>query len=264
MKKVTIVIPTFNQIEYLPTCIDHCIFQTYKNLEIIIVDGGSTDETKEYLKNLDETIKRQTVNPVSHLDDNGNIIRNEERVYPEDVNIKTLIFNEDIGATRSYNEGFKLATGDYCTYIVGDDIPHPHMIEELVKSIEKEKVDFVYSDLLLVNDKGRIVRKMEMPDFTISECFAKWYHIGVSHLYKRELHDKVGLMDENYKCANDYDHYIRFAMTGAKFFHLPKILYSIRHHDEKRKTGQHTSERYEILMNESVVCANRIRDWLKK
>ena len=50
---VTIVIPTFNQGQYLPACISHCMFQTYENLEIIVVDGGSTDMTKKYLSGLD-------------------------------------------------------------------------------------------------------------------------------------------------------------------------------------------------------------------
>ena len=45
--KVSIVVPVFNQARYLPACIDHCLFQTYPNLEIIIVDGGSTDGTPQ-------------------------------------------------------------------------------------------------------------------------------------------------------------------------------------------------------------------------
>lgn len=255
---VTIVIPTFNQVQYLPACVDHCLFQTYPNLELIIIDGGSTDETNVYLEALNNNIETATANPVISMNREGEIIRKKIISYPQNRIITIKTFESDIGATRTYNEGFKLATGEYCTYIVGDDIPHPHMIEEMVAVLENQNVDFVYSDMNLVDDDGRIIRQMILPDYDFKSCLADWYHLGVSHLYKTELHNTVGFMDEeNYKAANDYDHYLRFAMAGAKFVHLPKVLYSIRYHGEDRKTGQHTSKNYQNLLDESKKCALR-------
>ena len=58
---------------------------------------------------------------------------------------------------------------------------------------------------------------------------------------------------------NDYDHYLRFAMAGAKFYHLPEVLYSVRYHGNDRKTGQHRKEQYENLIEESRRCARRAR-----
>jgi glycosyltransferase involved in cell wall biosynthesis len=259
MGKVSIVIPTFNQVKHLATCVDHCLFQTYPKIEIIIVDGGSTDGTKDYLKNLRATIETQTCNPIIKMDRGGNIIRQKILSYPKNRDLKIITFSEDIGATRTYDEGFEAVSGHYCTYVVGDDLPHPHMIEELVGALESTGSDFVYSDMNLVNDQGRIIRQMRMPDYNFEKCFAKWYHLGVSHLYRTEWHEIVGLMDESYLSANDYDHYLRFAMAGAKFYHLPKILYSIRYHGENRKTGQHTDAMYANLLEESKRCAWRAR-----
>jgi glycosyltransferase involved in cell wall biosynthesis len=263
MKKVSIVIPAFNQIKYLPACVDHCIFQTYENLELIIVDGGSTDGTKAYLANLAGEIKNTTMTPVIKMDHAGEIVRKEITVFPQNRNLKIITFDRNIGATRTYNEGFQQVTGDYCTYIVGDDLPHPHMIEEMVNGLEVSGADFVYSDMNLVDDDGRIVRQMRLPDYDFQTCLAEWYHLGVSHLYKTGLHGLVGLMDEeNYKSANDYDHYLRFAMAGATFFHLDKILYSIRYHGDSRKTGQHTSDNYRNLIEESRQCVWRARKFI--
>lgn len=259
---VSIVIPTFNQFQYLPACIDHCLFQTYPSLEIIIVDGGSTDGTKEYLAGLEQEIASRMCNPVTEMSKEGKIIRKEVPAYPPGREIRIITFNEDIGATRTYNEGLSHATGDYCTYVVGDDIPHPHMIEELARALEESGADFVYSDMILVEDTGKIVREMRLPDYSFEACFARWYHIGVSHLYRTEWHHKVGLMDEAYQSANDYDHYLRFAMAGAKFYHVPKVLYSVRYHGDGRKTGQHTKDRYANLIEESKSCARRAREWL--
>lgn len=262
---VTIVIPAYNQAEYLPACIDHCLFQTYPNIEIIIVDGGSTDSTKFFLDGLQKKIEETVICPVIRMGNNKEIIREELTVYPSNREIITLKYDNDIGATRTYNEGLKRASGKYCTYIAGDDIPHPHMIENMVDVLENENCDFVYSDMNLVNDKGEIVRQMRLPDYDFKTCFADWYHLGVSHLYKTKWHKIAGLMDEeNYKSANDYDQYLRFAMNGAVFKHLPKILYSVRYHDKNRKTGQHTSENYENLIEESKKCAVRAREWLKE
>jgi len=263
LKKVSIIIPTFNQIKYLPACVDHCLFQTYANLEIIIVDGGSTDCTKEYLGGVEQGIATRTCEPVIEMDEEGEIVRKEIRAYPPCREIAICTFDEDIGATRTYNEGLARANGEYCTYIVGDDLPHPHMIEELVSALESTEADFVYSDMNVVDDQGRIVRQMKAPDYSFEACLARWYHLGVSHLYRTELHYRVGLMDERYQAANDYDHYLRFAMAGARFYHLPKVLYSVRHHGMGRQTGQHTPSRYANLLEESKVCARRARGWLE-
>ena len=259
---VSIVIPTFNQARYLPACVDHCLFQTYPNLEIIIVDGGSTDDTGEYLSRLKWDIEHRTVSPVKVMDEENNIIRKTMLAYPQGRTIKIIAFHEDIGATPTYNAGLSQVTGVYCTYIVGDDIPHPHMIEELAAALEGSGVDFVYSDMNLVDDSGRIIRQMQMPDYDFEQCFARWFHLGVSHLYRTEWHHKVGLMDETYKGANDYDYFLRFAMAGATFQHVPKVLYSVRQHGDNRMTGQHTRDRYKNLLEESKQCARRARDWL--
>jgi len=262
MKKVSVVIPTFNQARYLPACIDHCLFQTYPNLEVIIVDGGSTDGTKAFLSGLAKEIKEKRFSPVSKMDEEGNIIREDILVYPQNRQLQIIAFDSDIGATRTYNEGLSRVTGEYCTYIVGDDLPHPHMIEELVKAMDSSGADFMYSDMNVIDDRGRIIREIRLPDYSFKSCFAEWYHLGVSHLYRSEWHSKVGLMDENYQSANDYDHYLRFAMAGAEFHHLPKVLYSIRYHGNDRQTGQHTPVRYEKLLAECKMCAWRARDWL--
>ena len=259
---VSIVIPTFNQGQYLPACVDHCLFQTYRNIEIIIVDGGSSDDSKEYLASLPATIASRSINPVVAMSETGEIIRKTITTCPQDRDLQIISFPTDIGATRTINEGLAKATGKYCTYVVGDDLPHPHMIEEMVSALENSDADFVYADMNLIDDQGNIVRQMRLPDYDPQTCLAQWYHIGVCRLYRREWHDKIGLMDEDYKSANDYDHYLRFAMAGCRFYHLPRVLYSIRWHGENRKTGQHTNERYTNLMDESQRCALRASQWL--
>ena len=58
--------------------------------------------------------------------------------------------------------------------------------------------------------------------------------------------------------------YLRMAMAGCTFRHVPEILYSIRYHGSDRMTGQHTSERKKRLFAESIQCALRAREWIAK
>ena len=169
------------------------------------MDGGSTDGTKDYLKTLHEEVRTRCVTPVVAMDEDGRIVRESQPAYGrEGREIIILSFQRDIGATRTYNQGLRRATGEYCTYIVGDDIPHPHMIEELASALESSGADFVYSDMHVVDDQGRIIRERRMPDYSFESCFARWYHLGVSHLYRTEWHRKVGLMDEAMRRDLDY------------------------------------------------------------
>jgi glycosyltransferase involved in cell wall biosynthesis len=237
MEKVSIVIPTYNEIKYLPTCFDNCYFQSYPEIEIIIVDGGSTDGTKEFLSQLNNELQSRESNPVIGMDERGKIVYKRCFSYHEDTHathpkreIKILTYEENIGRTLTYNAGFKVASGKYCTYIVGDDIAHPHMIEELVSALEKYKVDVVYSDFNIVDDDGLILRLVRKPEYDFEECFARWFHLGVARLYRAELHRKIGLMDESYQVANDYKFFLEAAKAGATFKHIGKILYSVRFH----------------------------------
>lgn len=257
MQKVSIVIPTYNEIKYLPTCFDHCYFQSYPALEIIIVDGGSTDGTKDFLSHLQEEMQTKSCHPVTHMDDQGNIVYRKCLSYYEDTHakhprreLKVLSYKENIGRTPTYNAGLKAATGKYCTYIVGDDIAHPQMIEELVNVLETSKVDVAYSDFNIVDDDGRILRLVRKPDYDFDECFAKWFHLGVSRLYRHVLHDKIGFIDESYQVANDYKFFLDAARNGATFKHLDKILYSVRFHGA------------ETLLEESVMLAKEARNYL--
>lgn len=237
MNKVSVVIPNFNQAEYLPACFDHVWFQTWENLEIIVVDGGSTDATKAWLAGLPERLDTRTMDPVLEMDQSGNVVTKTIHTYKEDTHaahpgreLKILSFDRDVGRNETYNAGFREVTGAYCTYVVGDDLPHPHMMEELALHLDETGADLAYADYTVVDDAGRVLRLMRRPDYSFEACFARWFHIGVATLHRTNLHERFGLFDPRFEVANDYAWYLKMAMHGARFSHLPRVLYSIRHH----------------------------------
>ena len=111
--KISVIIPVYNVSEYLPTCLDSVINQTYKNLEIICVNDGSPDNSAEILF---EYAKK-------------------------DSRIK-IITQDNQGVSAARNNGLKQASGKYIYFLDSDDYIHPQMLERLYIAAEKENADF--------------------------------------------------------------------------------------------------------------------------
>ncbi|MBW1780217.1 MAG: glycosyltransferase [Deltaproteobacteria bacterium] len=264
---VTIVIPTYNQSRYLPITLDHVLNQDYKKIELIIVNDCSSDDTEKVIKEYVSSLKTEQVSRMDRYENKCGeevFVRSYSPRLPQNRVIKVLRNETNLGATNTYNRGFMQASGEYSTFIPSDDIPHPLMISRMVSTLEETGADFVYADSIIVDDTGQIMRRLPMPDYDFSRCFGDWYHLGVAKLYRRSLHDRVGYYDEEYRLANDYDMYLRFAQAGARFVHLPEVLYSVRNHGPDRQTGQHSEENWERMYDESARCAKRARVWLKQ
>lgn len=263
---VSIVVPTYNQAHYLPMALDSVMFQDYLNIEIIICNHGSTDNTSLVLSDFLACTKAQEVSYLKRYDakkDSHPFSRHYELRYPQNRSITVIESDDNIGGTSSYNEGFRRAKGKYCTYLVADDYFFPSAISEMVSCLEQTDSDFVYADIFLADDQGRILQHLMKPDYSFQACFADWYHLGVCKLYRRALHDQVGLYDPAYRNANDYDMYLRFAMSGAKFHHLAKTLYCTRKHDERnpKEPASWRNGGYKNLIRESVLCCKRALEY---
>lgn len=129
MTLISILIPTFNRVEYLPDCLESLISQTYKNWEAIIVSDGCTDSTPmlmDYYTNLDPRIKY--------------IYRNE---------------NKGIAATR--NEAFSHAKGEYIAVMDSDDLMVNERLARELKALGKAGVDIVYSSYLRANEQLEVI-----------------------------------------------------------------------------------------------------------
>ncbi len=264
MPLVSVVVPTFNQGHYLPVALDSIMFQSYPNIEVIVCNHGSTDGTAEVVAAYLEAVDGEKASYLHHLDirdGEDRLARREELRFPEGRTITVVESDENIGGTSSYNEGFKRCRGTYCTYLVADDYFFPNAISRLVDVLERCQADVAYSDLFVVDDGGRILQLLSKPDYDFTACFCEWFHLGVSRLYRRELHERAGWYDPNYRNANDYDMFLRFAMADAAFVHLPEVLYCTRKHnpDNPNEPASWRGSGYENLMRESIRCAKRAR-----
>lgn len=113
-KKVSVIIPVYNKEKYIEQCLNSVINQTYKDLEIIIIDDASTDKSMEIARSI------------------------------KDESIKIIELNENVGAGMARNKGIEAATGDYICFIDADDYWVLDKIERQVKFMEENNYAFIY------------------------------------------------------------------------------------------------------------------------
>lgn len=120
-KKLSIIVPVYKVERYLARCIDSILNQTYKNLEIVLVDDGSPDRCGEIC---DEYAK-------------------------EDERVK-VIHKENGGVSSARNVGFENSTGDYIGYVDSDDYIDPKMYSDMIKILEENNLDIVCCEAFIV------------------------------------------------------------------------------------------------------------------
>ena len=262
---VSVVVATYNQSRYLPTTLDSIWFQDYPNVEIIVVNDGSNDDTKAILSDFRHMVDHDRVSFASHYnEDTRRVERACHDRYPKLGRKFVLLENTtNMGLSASLNKGIKKASGQLCTFIASDDVLLPSMLSDLQVTLERHDADFVYADMHIVDDAGRILRRFSLPDYTFENAFCHWYLCGVCKLYRRDLHESVGYYDEHIK-PQDHEMFLRFAMHGARFVHLPKVLANVRIHDGQRRVDNHLPENWTQLYRESAALVCRARRYLRE
>ncbi|MBF0234759.1 MAG: glycosyltransferase [Desulfamplus sp.] len=261
---VSIIVPTYNQAQYLRPCLDSIWFQDYSgDIEIVLVNDGSTDDTSTTIDAFLKDLDKAETSYASYYDENKNVIeRIWHKRYPEQGrHIVRIEHEKNRGLGAALNTGFRACSGELCTYVPSDNICYPNMLSEMVPLLENgnnSEVDFVYSDMIIFDDHGNMVRKFLLPDYSFKSCFANWYLCGISKLYKKELHDRFGYYREDL-LAHDYELFLRFAEGGAKFSHIPKSLMGIRDHASSREVEIHAPSNWNRLLEESKELALRAR-----
>ena len=148
---ISVVVPTWNREVYLPECIDSILAQTYKDFELIIVDDGSTDDSKILYNYYTEKDKRVRVLYVEHG-----------------------------GIARARNAGIEASKGEYIAVMDSDDIMSPNRLKMSLRAIEG--YDFVYSPYGLANERGEVLQWIQPPSKVTFEDIKRngaWPHVTI-------------------------------------------------------------------------------------
>jgi glycosyltransferase involved in cell wall biosynthesis len=189
---VSIVLPTYNGSKYIKQSVDSCLRQTYTNIELIIVNDCSTDNTQEI------------IDSYAAADNRVKVIRN--------------VYNKKL--PRSLNTGFEIAKGKYFTWTSDDNYYALDAIATLVGILEKnESVDLVYTDYKEIDDEGIVIGSKKFGN--IYDSFVNWVGCGACFLYKAEVHKKNNGYEPSAFLIEDYDFFVRTYLNGFSFYYLP-------------------------------------------
>ena len=196
---VSIIIPTYNRANLLPTCIRSCIDQTYQNIEVIVVDDGSTDNTADVIR--DFTIKDSRI------------------IY---------LKKENGGLSSALNYGFKFAKGCYLTWTSDDNYYAENAISDMLMFMRRETCSLVYCDYYrFQKNYPKHLQEIKCSDL---EALVQDNCIGPCFLYSRNVMDVIGLYDSETNLAEDYDFWLRISKKFS-ICHLKKTLYYYMEHE---------------------------------
>jgi glycosyltransferase involved in cell wall biosynthesis len=182
--KISIITVAYNSSATISDTIKSVLDQTYLDIEYIIVDGNSKDNTMSIVKDYEPIF-------------NG-------RMH--------WISEPDKGLYDAMNKGIQMATGEVIGIINSDDFyVNNSVIEEVIKTIKIRNVDSLYTDLYLVDstDTDKVIRDCTYRDFKKGLFFQGWHPPHPSFFVKRKIYDKYGKFDLTYSIAADYDFMLR-------------------------------------------------------
>lgn len=199
--KVSIITITYNSAATLKETIESVVNQTYSNIEYIIVDGLSQDNTLSIVNNYKDKISK-------------------------------VVSEKDKGLYDALNKGINLATGDLVGILHSDDFyTHPQVIEHVVKALQEDNADAVYADLYYVdrNDTSKIFRKWKSGHYKHGMFYKGWMPPHPTFFAKKSCYQKFGMFNLNFNSAADYELLLRLIHKHQiKLAYLPEFIIKMR------------------------------------
>lgn len=199
--KISIVTAVYNREKTVGQAVDSVHEQSYSNVEHLIIDGGSTDNTLQ-------------------------VIRQQER-------LGIRVFSApDNGIYDALNKGIMLATGEVIGVMHSDDFfADRHVLEKVARAFEDPKIEAVYGDLdyISASDPTRIVRHWRSANFDMKRLMRGWMPPHPSLFLRRSVFERLGPYDTTYKIAADYEAILRYFGKGnIHSVYLPEVLIKMR------------------------------------
>jgi glycosyltransferase involved in cell wall biosynthesis len=198
--RITIITPSYNQAEFLERTILSILNQSYPNLEYIIIDGGSTDESIEIIKKYEKYLSY-------------------------------WVSERDKGQAEAINKGFKMATGDLVAWQNSDDTYLSGALEKVVKAYtEHPEHDIFFGNIHLINSSDDIIREMRFHPFSVKHLiYYDWNLSSQATFWRKRVFEKVGYL-QNFNVGFDWEWFIRLAYNGFRFRFIHEFLGAYRIH----------------------------------
>lgn len=205
MPKLSVLIPTYNRAHFLPEAVDSVLGQTFGDLELIVVDNASSDNTPEIM----------------------------ELYVSRDPRVKYIRKSVNKGVLDSFRLGLQHSSGEYQAFLDSDDTMLPTRIEKQMKILDQRSdISMVFTGYYFIDVNGRRLRKS--PAYQdgnylkqlLFSCFIQWNTIVV----RRSVLDTVGPFDESLSHSWDWDWLLRMLISGYQCAGIPEPLNTYRMH----------------------------------
>lgn len=222
MPKVTVVIPTYNAIAYLPSTLDSVIKQTFTDFEVLIIDDGSSDDTVEWASQLVDARVR-------------------------------LIVQENQGVAVARNKGIANAKGEYVAFLDADDLWEPTKLEKQVKCLEENpQVGLVNTSILNIDEQGNLLGAVDAHDvqgnvlkYIVEENLIL---CGSAPMVRRSCLEAVQGFDQTLMSAEDWDLWIRIAARYEfAVVREPLVLYRQHLNSKSNNIERHLKHRLKVI-----------------
>lgn len=232
MSKISVIIPTYNYAGFVTQAIESVLAQTYKNFEIIVIDDGSTDDTKEVL--------RPYMNKVRY------------------------IYTENGGPSRARNLGVKNSKGEYVAFLDSDDLYSNDYLEKCINNLSDNSGDLVMTDSYsdFYDDTSKLIKREYLAKKNyvgnetklIEQLFNHYFvqfPVLMGILIKKSCFEKIGYLDEKLGYVEDLDLWFRIAGHNLKIAYLQEPLYIYRRHSHslcrnRNKIKMHLNAVYSV------------------
>lgn len=208
--KVSIVTPSYNQGKFIEKTIRSVLCQDYANLEYIIVDGLSSDETIEVIQKYD-----------SYID--------------------VALIEKDNGQADALNKGFSLCTGDILAYLNSDDCYiNKEVISQVVHYFNNHPdVDVIYGQRKFIDENGQFVHLYPYKPFSKSNLYLSDYIPQECTFWRRSIFEKSGFfVDDTLHFAMDYELWLRFLKYDASFSSVSDFFGLFRYYESQKSISQ--------------------------
>lgn len=231
---VSVIMPAYNAEKYISFSIESVISQTYPNIELLVIDDGSTDDTK---------LIAQTY-----------VEKNKNRV--------TYIFQENAGPAKARNNGIESAKGEWVSFLDSNDYwIKDHVQLMMDKALSDEEIDLVYGSKIWVDQNGNDWPAELQPNYDMPEgwIFAEMFKNNLmstpSVLVRRKKLLDLGSFNESQtlRVAEDYDLWLRIT-ASSKVGSLPELKFFCRRHDTNTTLNSEIRARGLITAIENAAC----------
>lgn len=228
--KITVITPSYNQGKYIKRTIESVLSQGIPDLEYIVMDGGSTDETVDILKSYSDRI----------------IWKSEK----------------DNGQTDAVNKGIRASQGEIIGWLNSDDIYYPDAVRKVLEIFENNpEINVVYGNANHIREDDSFIEEYYTEDFDYERLKDICFICQPSLFFRKKLVNRYGYLDDKLQYCMDYDYWLRLG-KGERFYRLNELIAGSRLYDDNKTLGARRKVHEEMLVMQEKNLGRASEKWI--